>query len=767
LTFDASSAANAQITNNDIFAFQNGATADHANITNLHGSNATFDASTAASATITNAGNLLFTNVSSADHATITNADGALTFDASSAANAQITNNGTGLVLFQNGASADHATIANHNVIAVSSLASLDHAVITSDGQIFIQDSGSGGAAQLTMTSGTNSALDVSAVTTSTTLGSLEGTGNVFLGSKNLAVGGNNLSTTFAGVIQDGSIFVNGGTGGSLTKEGTGAFTLTGLNTYTGATLVNAGTLVVDGAIASSSGVTVNAGGTLAGTGTVSSTFVNDGGTLVAGHSDGTFGTLSVQGDLTFTAAATYLVQVSPATSGSTSVTGVATLGGGTVQANFTPGSYVTKQYGILNAAGGVTGTFNQLVATNLSPIFAASLSYDANNVFLNVDAKAGGLLALQSFSTNQKNVANALINSFNTVGGIPGAFATLQAPGLTQVSGEAAVGTQQATFDAMNQFMGVLLDPTAGGRSGAGANDAMAAMPRKAPAATPFSSRWGVWAAGFGGSQSVNGDTALGSNKTTSNVFGSAVGADYHFSPNTIAGFALAGGGTHFNVANGGSGNSDLFQAGAYLRHTEGAAFIAAALAYGWQDVTTTRNVTVAGIDSLRGRFNANALSGRLEGGYRVATAVTDVTPYAAGQFTNYRLPSYVEQVAFGASTFALSYGGKDVTASRTELGVKTENSFAQADSLLTLRSRLAWAHDYNNDRNVQAAFVTLPGAAFVVNGATSAADTALASLSAETVWRNGWAATATFDGQFSDTTRSYAGKGVVRYTW
>ena len=35
------------------------------------------------------------------------------------------------------------------------------------------------------------------------------------------------------------------------------------------------------------------------------------------------------------------------------------------------------------------------------------------------------------------------------------------------------------------------------------------------------------------------------------------------------------------------------------------------------------------------------------------------------------------------------------------------------------------------------------------------------------ETVWRNGWAAIVTFDGQFSDTTRSYAGKGVVRYTW
>jgi len=296
----------------------------------------------------------------------------------------------------------------------------------------------------------------------------------------------------------------------------------------------------------------------------------------------------------------------------------------------------------------------------------------------------------------------------------------------------------------------------------------ASASMPRKAPVAEDFSSRWAVWAAGFGGSQSTNGDAALGSNKTTSSVYGAAAGADYRLSPNTIVGFALAGGGTGFRVANGGSGNSDLFQAGGYLRHTQGAAFIAAALAYGWQDVTTNRTVTAAGFDSLRGRFNANALSGRLEGGYRVAGAVMDVTPYAAGQFISYHLPSYAEQVASGADTFALAYGGKDVTASRTELGVRTERAFAQDDaSLVTLRGRLAWAHDFNTDRNVQAVFVTLPGSAFTVNGAQASANTALTSLSAEIAWRSGWAVSATFDGQFSDTTKSYAGKGVVRYAW
>ena len=41
--------------------------------------------------------------------------------------------------------------------------------------------------------------------------------------------------------------------------------------------------------------------------------------------------------------------------------------------------------------------------------------------------------------------------------------------------------------------------------------------------------------------------------------------------------------------------------QAGAFLRHNVGPAYLSAALAYGWQDITTDRTVTIAGIDQLR----------------------------------------------------------------------------------------------------------------------------------------------------------------------
>jgi outer membrane autotransporter protein len=106
---------------------------------------------------------------------------------------------------------------------------------------------------------------------------------------------------------------------------------------------------------------------------------------------------------------------------------------------------------------------------------------------------------------------------------------------------------------------------------------------------------------------------------------------------------------------------------------------------------------VTVAGFDQLQAKFNANAYSGRVEGGYRYVTPWAGITPYAAAQFTTFDLPAYAEQATIGTNNFALAYGAKSVTAPRTELGVRTDRSWALTSSIFTLRGRLAWAHDFD----------------------------------------------------------------------
>jgi uncharacterized protein with beta-barrel porin domain len=115
----------------------------------------------------------------------------------------------------------------------------------------------------------------------------------------------------------------------------------------------------------------------------------------------------------------------------------------------------------------------------------------------------------------------------------------------------------------------------------------------------------------------------------------------------------------------------------------------------------------------------------------------------------------------------FALSYSAKDVTPTRSELGVRTDKAFALTDSIVMLRSRFAWAHEFDPDRSIAATFQSVPGASFVVDGARQASDAALTTASAEIKWRNGFSVAATFEGEFSDVTRSYAGKAVARYTW
>jgi fibronectin-binding autotransporter adhesin len=632
--------------------------------------------------------------------------------------------------------------------------------------------------------------------------------------SANVATNTGNITNT-ATAVWNGNVLSNAGVitnnqvwagkvvsnTGTITNNGTWSGTVSNAGTFinnTGADIVGvltntAGTTINTGLI---NGGVVVSGGTFTGAGTVSGLTVS-GGAFAPG--DGTPGSFAaVKTDLTFGPGGTYLVTLNPTAASFAGVGGIANLNG-TAAALYLAGNYVSKKYTILTANGGVKGTFGSLVNTNVPANFTSALSYDANNAYVNLTLNfipnpapnfGSGL------STNQQNVANTLVNFFNTTGGIPLAFGALTPAGLTQASGELGTGVIQSSIKANDMFLNLLLDPSVAGRAGGFASGGTVsqyvaadeetlayaakrkassterdayAMATKAPYLAPQPvSRWSVWGAAYGGSATVNGDAVVGSHDTTASAYGVVGGADYKVSPDGLIGVALAGGGTRFSVASAlGNGNSDLFQAGVFGRQNIGAAYLSAALAYGWQDVTTNRTVTVAGSDLLQGRFKAETFSARFEGGYRVATPLAGITPYVAAQVISFNLPAYAEQVLAGTGTFALNYAGQTTTATRTELGLRSDKSFAVHDGIFTLRGRAAWAHDYNSDRAVTAVFQTLPGASFVVNGARGNPDGALVSAGAEMKWINGFSLAATFEGEFSGNVTSYAGKGVARYTW
>ena len=170
---------------------------------------------------------------------------------------------------------------------------------------------------------------------------------------------------------------------------------------------------------------------------------------------------------------------------------------------------------------------------------------------------------------------------------------------------------------------------------------------------------------------------------------------------------------------------------------------------------------------DHLTANFNAQSLGGRVEGGYRFATVLGGLTPYAAVQAQSFRTPSYSETDTNGGG-FALAYDSRTATDTRSELGTRFDRLLlVNPDVVLALRGRVAWAHDWVSDPILAAVFQTLPGSNFTVDGATAAKNSALASAGVELRLANGVTLLGKFDGDFASHSSTYAGTGTLRYRW
>ena len=605
--------------------------------------------------------------------------------------------------------------------------------------------------------------------------GAIIGTGGTAVNLSGNAPG--NTFTLGPGYGITGNVLGAGSDTFQLGGSGSGSFNLSTVGTqYTGFTTFNvvSGTWTATGTFGQSQAWNIN-GGTLAGTGTFAGINVNSGGTLQPGKA------MTINGNLAFASGAIYLVQLSPTTASLAKVSGTATLTGGTVNAQFATGGNVSAHYTLLTATGGLGGTtFAALTSTNLPAGTSESLSYDAHDVYLNLTAPFSSYTGL---SDNQQRVANALTNAFNSPNGIPAAFFALSRNGLTQIDGEAAAGGERSAFQMTSEFLNAMLDPfvdgrgsnTAGGPALGFAPEERARLPDDVARAyasvlgeaqpASFQQRWSEWGSAYGGSNTNKGDPVVGSNDIFALTYGVAGGLDYHFTPSALVGFALAGGGTNWGLANAlGIGRSDALQVGGYGISWFGPAYIAGALSFSNHWFTTNRSALG---DQLTANFIGQSYGARFEGGYRYGVTPTlGVTPYGAVQVQNFHTPAYSESDLTDGG-FGLSYAAMDATDVRTEFGARFDAPTLLDDKPLILYGRAAWAHDFVSNPAFSAVFETLPGSSFTINGAPIPHDTALTTVGAQLFLAADWSLTGTFNGDFASGSQTYSGNGKLRYVW
>ena len=650
-------------------------------------------------------------------------------------------------------------TTVDAGTLSVSSDSNLGTGALTLNGGT-LQTTASFSTSRATTLNAGDGTFSVNAGTTLTHSGQISGTGTLIktgTGTLTLSATNNNYTggtTISSGTLQIGNSGTTGSIAGNITnnaslafnrsdaltfggvvsgtggvqQNGTGNLNLTGTHTYTGTTTINGGILSVNGSIASSA-ATVNAGGTLGGTGTVGNVTIN-GGTLAPGNS---IGILNVAGNVDFSAGGTYAVEVDAAgNSDKINATGSATLTNGTVLVLPEAGDYnLSTDYTILTAAGGLGGTSFNSVSSTLA-FLTPTLSYDANNVFLNLrrndvsfSAVAGtpnqtavGTVIDELSTTNPDNIQDLLNNLF-----------ILTADGANQaydsLSGVQHTHSNLIALQSINQFKGLLFDRIQGSNQFLAHDGKLMLAYNEAGTMSDagaslidrnVSPQRGWWVRGTGNYGEIE-DTrnASGAHYKAGGV---AAGIDLDLDGKLTLGGAFGYTRTDADVANGGL-DVDSYQAALYGRLTlRDDYYLSGMTGVGFHDMKANRQVTV-GLLSNTAEADYDAWTGNvaIEGGRKLTfNSNTSITPFAGLEYAHINRDSFTEKDG-GVANLKVKQDKQD--SLRSAIGARLTHSWSTNGTRITPTAELAWIHEFMEDESgIRAGFATAPSATFSVDG-------------------------------------------------
>ena len=115
---------------------------------------------------------------------------------------------------------------------------------------------------------------------------------------------------------------------------------------------------------------------------------------------------------------------------------------------------------------------------------------------------------------------------------------------------------------------------------------------------------------------------------------------------------------------------------------------------------------------------------------GWKQAFGYYTLTPFVAIEPAALRAHAYTESstiVGGGPGILGLTFAARTTTSLPSFLGMQidTRTVFSNG-SVLTPYARASWVHEFEPNRQVNAAFITIPAAAFTVDGARAASDAA-----------------------------------------
>ena len=545
---------------------------------------------------------------------------------------------------------------------------------------------------------------------------------------------------------------------GTLTKQGTGALTLTqDSSAFAGTTTVTGGELVVNGALG---GILNMNGGTLGGSGSLGNVILESGARLTPGNSIGTLNVVNY----TFNPGSIYEVELDDGgfTAGTNSdllnATGTVTINGGTVHvtpengtddgSTYTPGTYT-----IITAATGVAGVGFDAVTDDYA-FLDFTLDYPtANRVdlisALSVTPATG--FCVPGMSLNQCAAGDGAFSmgAGNSVYDAVLTLSNAEAPvALGQLSGEIHASARTALLEDSRFLREAAMDRLRVALGGTAANDSAQIEKR-------ISESFGLWGQGFGSwsRQGGNGN-ASGIDRS---IGGFLMGGDALVWDNmrfgVLGGYARSG----FSAGNVlSTGTADTYTLGAYGGGKWDAFALSGGLAHSWHSLNMSRSVAFTGFsDNLSVAYSARTLQAWGEAAYSFEAGASRFEPFANLAYVSHSTNSFTETGGAAALTSASNV----VDATFSTLGLRAETDVALGDMSARLHGMVGWRHAFGGAPTAQMTFAS-GGNAFTIVGAPLAQDSLVLNAGFDINLANEATLGIAYGGQFGSGIQNHSAK-------